>query len=105
MKLNIKHHLATDTISVTWAHRESEKCSAWCSSHNTGWDMTPEQWLEVIGEVQRKIDLLQSCQTKWEQCREEFEAGRLAALAAELAKGQAADADLAAKIAEHGPAT
>ena len=81
MKLNIKHHLATDTISVTWAHRESDKCSAWCSSHNTGWDMPPEQWLEVIGEVRRKIAYVQ------------------------LLNEPDQPADLAAKIAEHGGAT
>ena len=105
MKLRINYNRDTDTLSLSWAHRESERCSAWCSSHNTGWEMTPEQWLGVIGEVQREIDRLQSCQAKWEASREEFETGRLAALAAELAKGQAADADLAAKIAEHGGAT
>ena len=104
MTPQINYHRHTDTLTVRLS-RTPGVLAATSTDGVLSLEMTPEQWLGVIGEVQREIDLLQSCQAKWEQCREEFEAGRLAALAAELAKGQAADADLAAKIAEHGGAT
>ena len=76
VNLRTSYNRDTDTLSLCWVHRESEQCSAWCSSHNTGWDMTPEQWLEVIGKLRRKIDAVQQQKI-----------------------------DLAAAIAEHGPAT
>lgn len=104
MNLSVNYHNGTDTISLKLSRTPGVVGIA-TTEGIINVEMGVKEWLEVIGEVQRKIDLLQSCQTKWEQCREDFEAGRLAALAAELAKGQAADADLAAKIAEHGGAT
>jgi hypothetical protein len=85
VNLRTNYHRDTGILSLSWAHRESERCAAWCSSHNTGWEMTPEQWLEVIGDLQREIDRVQLAEVR----------ERVGDL----------NAELAAKIAEHGGAS
>lgn len=75
----------TNCLSVAWAHKEANGTAAWCSSHNTGWEMTPEKWLELLAHVRRKIDAIQLA-------------------AAERQVGDLAD-ELAAKIEEHGAAS
>ena len=85
MKLRTNYHRDTGILSLSWAHRESERCAAWCSSHNTGWEMTPEQWIEVIAVLRRAIHDIQLAEVR----------ERVGDL----------NAELAAKIAEHGPAS
>jgi hypothetical protein len=50
----------TNSLSVSWVHKESNGSAAWTSSHNTGWEMTPEQWEQVLGHIAREIDRIRA---------------------------------------------
>ena len=80
MNLSVNYHNGTDTISLKLS-RTSGVVGIATTEGVINVEMSPQQWLEVIGEVRRKIAAVQ------------------------LLNETEQPADLAAKIAEHGPAT
>lgn len=85
MRPQFKYTTDTNSLSVSWAHKEANGTAAWTSSHNTGWEMTPEQWREMVVAVTRKLVEIQTAAVR----------KQVGDLAAELAE----------KIGEHGAAT
>jgi len=85
VNLRTNYHRDTGTLSLTFSHRAADGAASWTSNDNTGWDMKPEQWLEVIGELRRAIDAIQLAEVQ----------ERVGDL----------NDELAAKIAEHGGAS
>lgn len=75
----------TNSLSVSWVHKEANGTAAWTSSHNTGWEMTPEQWEQVLGHITREIDRIRAASV----------VRQVGGLCGELAE----------KIEEHGAAT
>lgn len=80
MNMSVNYHNGTDTISLKLSRTPGVVGIA-TTEGILNVEMTPVQWLEVIGEVRRKVAYVQ------------------------LLNEQQQPADLAAKIAEHGPAT
>ena len=80
MNLSVNYHNGTDTISLKLS-RTPAVVGIVTTEGIINVEMSVEKWLEVIGEVRRKIEAVQ------------------------LLYETEQPADLAAKIAEHGPAT